>query len=157
MNRYNSSHIESRPRRVPSGSLAQTLAEIKSCLDFDCFDLPYKKQAEEICLIIAEIFILPPASLVQIDGNKLPVTAVQEVYDRLTHEDIIAVMDKFEAATYEIRFKKTYIRTALYNEVFERSSRVINGIRTDIPEYTSTRREQVENMRRSARNDKLYP
>lgn len=157
MNRYNSSHIESRPSRVPSGSLAKALAEIKSCLDFECFDKPYLKQAEEICLIIAEIFILPPGALVQIDGNKLPVTAVQEAYDRLTHEDIISVMDKFEAATYEIRFKKSYLRTALYNEVFERSSAEINGIRTEIPEYTSTRREQVENMRRSAHNGKLYP
>lgn len=156
MNRNNNSPTESRPRQVPSGSLMQTLAEIKSRLDFECFDEPYVAQAEEICLIIAEIFILPPDSLVQVNGNKLTAASVQEIYRMLTHDDIITVMDNFEAATYEIRFKKTYLRTALYNEVFERSSRVINGTRTDIPEYISTRKEQVENMRRSARYGKLH-
>lgn len=155
MNRYDSSHSGHRPCQVPSGSLAKTLEEIKSWLDFECFDGPYIEQAEEICLIIAEIFILPPASLVQINGNKLTAGAVQEVYDRLTHDDIITVMDNFEAATHKIRFKKTYLRTALYNEVFERNSRVINDIKTELPEYASTRKEQVENMRRRARDGKL--
>lgn len=154
MNRYDSTGIESRPRQVPSGSLLQTLARVKKNLDFYAFDEPYVAQAEEICLIIAEVFILPPTSEIQINGNKLTAEAVRVVLEMLTHDDIITVMDNFEAASYKIRHKKTYLRTALYNEVFERSSRIINGIRTDIPEYTTTRREQV--MIRSARNGKIH-
>ena len=154
MNRYDSTGIESRPRQVPSGSLLQVLAKVENNLQFDAFDDVYIEQAKEICLIIAEVFILPPTSEIQINGNKLTAESVQVVFDMLTHEDIISVMDNFEAASYKIRHKKTYLRTALYNEVFERSSRTINGIRTDIPEYSITRKEQV--MMRSARNGKIH-
>ena len=88
--------------------------------------------------------MLPPSTVVQIGGNKLTAQAVSEIYSMLTHEDIITVMDNFEQAEYKIKFKKTYLRTALYNEVFERSSRVINDVRADIPEYSETRRERTE-------------
>ena len=154
MNRYESTGIESRPRQVPSGTLLQVLAKVENNLQFDAFDDVYIEQAKEICLIIAEVFILPPMTEIQINGNKLTAESVQVVFDMLTHEDIISVMDNFEAASYKIRHKKTYLRTALYNEVFERSSRTINGIRTDIPEYSITRKEQV--MMRSARNGKIH-
>lgn len=157
MNRYDSFHEESSPRQVPSGSLTESLRNVKDFLDFESFDTEYIPQAEELSLIIAEIFILPAAALVQIGGNKLTAETVKSVYAMLTHDDIITVMDNFEEAKYKIRFKKTYLRTALYNEVFERNSRVINGIRTDIPEYSPTRKEQIdERQRRCAGNGNIY-
>lgn len=156
MNINNSSRSKSSPGRVLSGSLSEMLQVVKSNLEFDCFDEEYLQQAEEICLIIAEIFVLPPTASVRINGNELTAETVKEVYSMLTYEDIITVMDNFETATYEIRFKKTYLRTALYNEVFERSSREINGIRKDLPGYILTRREQIEKRRRSSQNGKLY-
>lgn len=143
MNRKNDSHAQSSHSPVPSGSLASELARVEEALEIECFDDLYIHQAEEICLIIAEMAILPPSATVQIGGNKLTAEVVREIYSRLTHEDIISVMDNFEEVAYKIKFKKTYLRTALYNEVFERSSRVINGVRVDIPEYSETRREQL--------------
>lgn len=143
MNKYDSPHSRSSPGQVPSGSLFAELEKVKDSLDFECFDEEYLPQAEEICLIIAEMAILPPSATVQIGGNKLTAESVHSVYSMLTHEDIVTVMDNFEEAGYRIKFKKTYLRTALYNEVFERNSRLINGIRTDIPEYVETRRNRI--------------
>lgn len=152
MNGFDKSRLESSPGPVRSGTLAEMLNTVKDQLNFECFDKEYLEQADEICLIIAEIFILPPSATVQISGNKLTAEAVRDVYSRLRHEDVITVMDNFEAATYEIRFKKTYLRTALYNEVFERSSRGINDLRTHLPEYATTRRENIQHRsRRSTR------
>lgn len=148
MNRHYSSHSRSSPCQVPSGPLHKELDRIKAQIEFECFDKEYIAQAEEICLIIAEAFILPPAAEIQINKNKLTAETVQSVYMMLTHEDIITVMDNFEAASYNIRHKKTYLRTALYNEVFERSSRRINNERTYMPEYVSTRRDQISERQR---------
>lgn len=144
MNRYDGTHSRPSQSQVPSGSLTSELEKVKASLEFECFEEEYRPQAEEIILIIAEMAILPPSAVVQIGGNKLTAQAVSEIYSMLTHEDIITVMDNFEEAAYKIKFKKTYLRTALYNEVFERSSRVINDVRADMPEYSETRREQAK-------------
>lgn len=143
MNRKNDSHAQSSHGQVPSGSLASELARVKATLEFECFDTEYKSQAAEICLIIAEMAMLPPSTTVQIGGSKITADVVREIYSMLTHEDIISVMDNFEEVAYKIKYKKTYLRTALYNEVFERNSRVINDVRVYIPEYSETRREQL--------------
>lgn len=144
MNRNYNLHSESSHSQVSSGLLASELERVKATLEFECYDPAYEAQAEEICLIIAEMAILPPSATVQIGGNKLTAEVVREIYSMLTHEDIVTVMDNFEEAAYKIKFKKTYLRTALYNEVFERSSRVINGVRSDIPEYSRPRKERIQ-------------
>lgn len=143
MNKYDSTHSRSSHSQVASGTLQDHIDKVKGQLEFESFDTPYIPQAEEICLIIAEMAMLPPSATVQIGGNKLTAEAVRVIYDRLGHDDIISVMDNFEAAEYNIRFKKTYLRTALYNEVFERTSRAINNIRTYIPEYSTTRKNMI--------------
>lgn len=148
MNKNYGSHSDSSHSQVPSGTLAEKLDEVRSSLEFECFEDSYLEQADEISLIIAEMAMLPATALVQIGGNKLTAQAVSEIYSMLTHEDIISVMDNFEAVAYKIKFKKTYLRTALYNEVFERSSRAINDVRSGLPGYYETRREQIERQAR---------
>lgn len=69
--------------------------------------------------IIAEVFILPPGCTVRIEGEALPVETVREVYAGITHEHIEGVIARFRAADYRIRHIKSYLRTALYNAVFE--------------------------------------
>lgn len=120
-------------------------------IELDCFDGEYAAQAREICLIIAEVFMLPPDAEIQIAGQKMSAALVCGVYNMLRHEDIVAVMDNFEKATYEIRHKKTYIRTALYNSVFEREARAINELRqADVNGRIDTRCECIEKRRRKA-------
>lgn len=92
---------------------------VKSKMEFDCFEKGHKALANEMCLIICEVLKLPPMALVRISRNDIPAEMVSDVFLYLTHEHIEFVIEKFKNITYEIKNKKTYLRTALYNSVFE--------------------------------------
>ena len=87
----------------------------------------------------ASPFTLPPEAEVQIGGQKLPAGMVCEIYECLTNEHIRNVIKNYEAAEYEIKFKKTYLRTAIYNEVFEFESRNVNEMSQFFPEFRPKR------------------
>ena len=134
-------------------TLGNHLVRIEAQIESKCFEEEYRAQVAEICLIIAEVFMLPPTAEIQIAGQKLSVALVCGVYEMLRHEDIIAVMDNVEKATYEIKHKKTYLRTALYNAVFEHETRELNELRTECGDddpYVRTRRERIKERQRRA-------
>lgn len=106
----------------PVGSLAQVLTAVKSQVEYDTFYPTEKALAGELCLIISEMFTLPPGAEVQIGQDKLTVNLVQQVYSMLTREHLALVIDNFRSCGREIKFKKAYMRTALYNSVFEYES-----------------------------------
>lgn len=89
-------------------------------------------RAKEICMIIAEVRLLPPSAEVQIAGEKREAWFVSEVYANLTHDHIMMVLTNFKAAKYAIKAKKTYIRTALYNAVFELEHGIENDVQSTI-------------------------
>lgn len=76
---------------------------------------------EELCRIIAEVYCLDPELRITIDGAELPVSLVQEIYSKLDESHIDLVYEKFSQIDYEIKNKKTYLRTMLYNTAFEMS------------------------------------
>lgn len=118
---------ESQSRRV--GSLRETLAEVYSQIEIEGYS--DTELAREIALIITEVYKLPPTWDVQIDGQKLPASLVADVYRELTWEHVTAVIANFKKADFEIKYRKSYLRTALYNEVFENYSRVVNALTRD--------------------------
>ena len=140
-NKNNSSlrcaEVASKSSRV--GSFREVLEEVRDRIEIECYDPCDRAQAEEICMMIAEVCKLPPEAEVQIGGQKLPAGMVCEIYECLTNEHIRNVIKNYEAAEYEIKFKKTYLRTALYNEVFEFQSRVVNEISQFLPQYRPKR------------------
>ena len=103
----------------PVGSLAQILTAVKTQVEYDTFDKSDKALAGELCLIISELFNLPSSAEIQIGQDKLGIDLVQQVYSMLTREHLSFVIDNFRACVREIKFKKAYMRTALYNSVFE--------------------------------------
>lgn len=127
--------------QVPSGSFYEVLQAVRDQININCFFREDWNQVSEIFLIIAEMYKLPPQAEVQINGQKLPASLVQEVYLLLKEEHISRVMQNYEEATYPIKFKKTYLRTALYNVVFEYESGDVNGFRTAFPEFPKRRHE----------------
>ena len=107
-------------------SFGELLREVNDQISIECFDESERDQVLEICAIIAEIYRMPPALTVSVGGQQLPAAMVAEVFSTLNCEHVRAVMRKYSQAGYRIRFKKTYLRTALYNEIFEHESDVIN-------------------------------
>lgn len=108
------------------------LQQIEDRIELQCFEKRDRRQAEEIALIITEVMKLPGNATVRIAGNDLPAEMVALIFGRLTHDHVVEVMRRYRAATYEIKHVKTYLRTALYNSVFELEARTDNEIRQDM-------------------------
>lgn len=126
----------------------EVFENVKDQIEFKCFSAGVREAAEDICLIITEVLKLPPNALVRIAGNNLPAEMVQAIYHRLSHEHIELVIENFGRATYEIKYKKTYLRTALYNSVFEINAHYQNAVNKDFPGLVEdpfgTRRGETE-------------
>ncbi len=88
-------------------------------VELSAFRCPDRALAYELCAIIAEVRLMRPSFSVKIGGEVLEVGLVQEVFEELTHDHLIMVIDNFKGFEYPIRNKKAYLRTALYNAVFE--------------------------------------
>ncbi|MBQ8254933.1 MAG: hypothetical protein IJY94_05455 [Clostridia bacterium] len=87
-----------------------------------------KPFAYELCAIIAEVNLMRPEFRVKIGGEVLEAGLVTEVFACLTHDHLERVMDSFNTCVSEIRNKKAYLRTALYNSVFELEAGTINDV-----------------------------
>lgn len=106
----------------PVKSFWQTLDFIKLQVGYSRFlkDPDYNSnRIEELCKIIAEIYCLTPETPVTIDGEELNAGLVQDIYSELDERHIAIVYDQYSKIDYEIKHKKTYLRTMLYNTAFE--------------------------------------
>ena len=132
----NENYIEVRVSNVPSCqagkcSFTQYFRAVESRIEIDAFGEDFA-QAREIAMIIAEVLRLPETASVRIDGNNLPADMVADVYAYIEHEHVAEVIRRYREAKYEIKHTKTYLRTALYNSVFELNARIDNEVRKDM-------------------------
>ena len=123
----NQSHCQSQV----GYSFREVLKYVRDQIEIECYTEQDRPQAEEIALIITEIYKLPATCEIQIAGNKLPAEMVQEIFTRLDNSNVTDVIRRYKQAQYEIKHTKTYLRTALYNSVFEFESRLENKVRSD--------------------------
>ena len=113
-------------------SILDMLELVMQQVEYHCFvdmnsnrvDPLYK----ELCLIIAEVLVLRPDAIVKINGSDMNAHLVQEIYSQLRNDHIQLVFDNFHNVTTHIYNKKAYLRTALYNSVFEAESGSVNDI-----------------------------
>jgi len=105
-------------------------------VEYHCFaDLRLKRIDpfyKELCLIIAEVLILDPETVIAINGSKLNAFLIQEVYGKLRHDHLRLVFDNFQNISHRVYNKKSYLRTALYNAVFEIESHLLNDMNCDL-------------------------
>ena len=86
---------------------------------------------KELCLIIAEVFVIDQDSVIKINGSNCHVRLAQEVYSQIRHDHVRLVFNNFNNVSHRIINKKAYLRTALYNAVFENESQYINDMSCD--------------------------
>lgn len=93
-------------------------------------DFSYIEQYKELIKIIAEVCVCADEgkTYINIEGEPLPARTVAEVYEGLTSEHLIEVTGKFNRIPYLVKNKKAYLRTALYNIVFEFESGISNEV-----------------------------
>ena len=81
---------------------------------------------KELCLIIAEVLVLDPDSSVKINGSVMCARLVQEIYSQLNNDHVSLVYENFHNVSTRVYNKKAYLRTALYNAVFELRANSVN-------------------------------
>ncbi|MDR1631229.1 MAG: DUF6017 domain-containing protein [Oscillospiraceae bacterium] len=116
----------------PIKSFREVLAEVYEQIEFDCLNKSGDaEQYREIVLIITEVLMLNPASEIHIAGSTIAVRMAQEVFRELRAEHIEYVVNCFNSVPYEIKSKKAYLRTSLYNAVFTFANHVNNQYHKD--------------------------
>lgn len=118
---------ESRP--VGYGAWMKWLDER---LPNECFRVTDRDLAADLKRMIAEVMQFHPKTEVRIGGVCIPAGAAQEVYRQLEVSHVELVIDNFRAQAHEIQRPKAYLRTALYNAVFELNARTINQVAADM-------------------------
>ena len=116
-------------------SLFKTLEQVMNQVEYYCFaDLrlmridPFYK---ELCFVVADVLVQDPDSVISINGTKMSASLIQEVYGQLCHNHLQLVFDNFKSVCHRVYNKKSYLRTALYNAVFEIESHSINDMLCD--------------------------
>lgn len=100
-------------------SFDEVLEQVKEQIAIDCVPFEQILQAEELAAIIVEVLRLRPEDKLRVDGVMHPAADVQAVYAKLENEHIMHVIETYNEIPYPIRSPKMYLRTALYNAVFE--------------------------------------
>jgi hypothetical protein len=104
-------------------SIFYTLEKVKLQVDYHAFaDLKWKiidPLYNEMCLIISEVLVMNPESNLKVNGSVVKAYLVQDVFNQLRHDHVHLVFQNFQYATYQVYYKKAYLRTALYNAFFE--------------------------------------
>lgn len=75
--------------------------------------------AEALCRIIAEVIKMRPAGQIKISGEMLDAVLVKEVFAEIRADHIQHVIDIIHARGCGDTCKKIYVRSMLYNSVFE--------------------------------------
>jgi len=111
-------------------SIFNMLEQVMRQVEYRCLaDLRFNRVDpfyKELCLIIAEVLVLDPVSIIKINGSNIYAHLVQEVFLRLQNDHVRLVFKNFHNVPTRVYNKKAYLRTALYNAVFEIESDSVN-------------------------------
>jgi len=113
-------------------SILDMLEKVMQQVEYHCFarlrinwtDPLYR----EICLVIAEVLVLNPDSIIKVNGSNMSASLVQEVYSQLRNEHVRLIFENFCNVSTHVYNKRAYLRTALYNAVFEIESHYVNDM-----------------------------
>lgn len=102
-------------------SFMRVLEEVREQIDWHLFARSeiYKPLAEEVAKIITEVYLLKDDYRIQIDGEGMEAGLVKEVYRQLTGAHVCGVLNRYRQVSTVIKSPRRFIRTCLYNAVFE--------------------------------------
>ncbi len=116
-------------------SVFKTVQAVKAQIEYDNFFNERMRGVDplydELCLIVAEVYVMNPNSILKVAGSEMNAGIVREIYERLEHDHVGLVYKNFREVTSRVYNKKAYLRTALYNAVFEIESHYTNLLKHD--------------------------
>ena len=118
--------INSEDSTSVSKSIQDTLKQVMQQVEYRCFADAHSKRIDplykELCLVAAEVFLMNPDTVIKVNASPISMRLVQDVYTHLRCDHLRFVLNNFQNLTYHVYNKKAYLRTALYNAVFELES-----------------------------------
>lgn len=106
---------------------AMSLAEDQ--IEIGYFTTRQAAYARDICRVIAEVYMMPDAASIKIEGEMLPVSTVKEILHELDHEHAEYVIEELEGYEGKIFAMKPFIRTLLYNAVLTMESAIATEVK----------------------------
>ena len=114
-------------------SILKMLEQVMLQVEYHCFtDLRFNRTDplyKELCFIIAEVLVLDQESVIKINGSNISARLVKEVYSQIQNDHVDLVFNNFNKVSHRVLNKRSYLRTALYNAVFEIESQAVNDMR----------------------------
>lgn len=115
-----------------SHSIFKVLDQVMIQVEYHCFaDLRFNRidpLFKELCLIIAEVLVLPSDAPLKINGCVIRALVVQDVFKHIRNHHLRLVFDNFQNVSLRVFNKKAYLRTVLYNAFFEYESHYLNNM-----------------------------
>ena len=111
---------QSRPSFREAFRRAAEQVELRCCEPIET------EHFRELCYIIAEVYMLDPYSRIRIADEIFDAYLVQDIFAELELDHLRLVWNNFRSQTSIIRNKRAYLRTALYNSVFELTAHYAN-------------------------------
>lgn len=103
--------------------LVEIEKELEKKIFRNYFSEEEKEKAKVMIKIVAEVLLIDGDRDISISGIPYKAKWVKEILAEVEAEDIKQVIKNIDRLRAEIRNKKTYLRTALYNAVNERALR----------------------------------
>lgn len=119
---------ESKSSRVRG--FLEALETAKEQVDAFAFEKEEEPLVETLCRNMATIYQMPKDTLVSINGQKMTAEQVSAIYQLIRQENIEHIICTFSKVDYGIKHTASYLRTALYNSVFESSAYWENKFRS---------------------------
>ena len=112
-------------------SFSKLTEELEKSLGIEYINESDRALFKELCFIICEMLLKDPESVIKIDGEDISAGRVSEIYLMLERYNLECVMERYKKITYDVHRRKSYLRSALYNSVFESESGLINDVNSN--------------------------
>ena len=107
-----------KPRRM---SFREAITRAEDQIGFHEYDRMHACYGilHDMCRVMAEVYMMPPRAMIRINGEDLEAGMVAEVLAEVTQEMAEERAEELRAALPGVTCLKAYLRSALYNKVFE--------------------------------------
>ncbi len=131
MDNYNSRAERSCQSQVMSFS--EACAAVSAQIELETIPTQDKAFAKNLANIMADVMSTSPEKAIKINGEFMPASRVTEVYREVDNDHVRAIIRNFRKIRHKIQNTTPYLRTALYNSVFELEAQTENEVAVDMP------------------------
>jgi hypothetical protein len=108
----------SKPRRM---SFKEAITKAENQIGFHEYSRQHTCYGilHDMCRVMAEVYMMAPTATIRINGEDLEAGMVAEVFEEITPEMAEERAEELRGVLPEVKCLKAYLRSALYNKVFE--------------------------------------